>query len=129
MPYCPKCKYEYRPGIDICPDCGERLVYSLPEEALSDEPDIYSGYSEWLPLARLASAQLAGMVVEGLKAKEIPAVLLSESGYLGHMGLSAGRTNPLGGGHLIMVPAQFAGDADMEAKLMLGDEWVRWRLE
>jgi len=31
MPYCPKCRYEYKPVVEICPDCGERLVAKLNE--------------------------------------------------------------------------------------------------
>jgi hypothetical protein len=26
MPYCPSCKYEYKEGATICPDCGVALV-------------------------------------------------------------------------------------------------------
>lgn len=129
MPYCPNCKYEYRPGIDICPDCDERLVYSLPDEALVDEPDIYSGYADWLPLAKLNSLQYGQMVVEGLKSKNIPAILFSDDGYLGKAGMfGIGTTRFAGGGCLIMVPAQYAGDADKEAELMLGDDWAKSRL-
>ena len=32
MPYCPKCKYEYQPGVSVCPECGEPLVVELPPE-------------------------------------------------------------------------------------------------
>ena len=32
MPWCPKCKTEYRDGVTACPDCGSRLVDVLPEE-------------------------------------------------------------------------------------------------
>ena len=32
MPWCPKCKNEYRAGITICPDCKETLVEELTEE-------------------------------------------------------------------------------------------------
>jgi hypothetical protein len=129
MPYCPKCKYEYRPGIEYCPDCHERLVYSLPDDIIEDEPDIYAGYDDWLPLARLTSLQFAEMVVEGLKAKNIPVVMLSEAGHFGITGqLGMGTYRPVGGGYLIMVPEAFADDADREAELMLGDEWVKARL-
>lgn len=31
MPYCPKCKFEYKPTVETCPDCGERLVAKLNE--------------------------------------------------------------------------------------------------
>jgi hypothetical protein len=130
MRYCPKCKYEYQPGVEICPDCSERLVYELPDELLEDEPDIYAGYSDWLPLARLNSLQYAEMVTEGLKNKNIPALLISETGHFGATGqFGIGSYRVVGGGYLIMVPMQFADDADREAELMLGDEWVKGRLE
>lgn len=32
MPFCPKCGYEYEPGVEVCPDCGEALVEALPAE-------------------------------------------------------------------------------------------------
>ena len=28
--FCPNCRYEYRPGIESCPDCGAELVAKLP---------------------------------------------------------------------------------------------------
>lgn len=31
MPWCPKCKTEYREGIDVCSDCGTKLVASLEQ--------------------------------------------------------------------------------------------------
>ena len=45
MPWCPKCKNEYREGIKICADCGTELVDSLSDTedkvrlcVLGDEP-------------------------------------------------------------------------------------------
>jgi len=32
MPWCPKCKNEYRAGITVCPDCKETLVEELTED-------------------------------------------------------------------------------------------------
>ena len=37
MPWCPKCKTEYREGIEKCADCGSVLVSSLNEEERVDE--------------------------------------------------------------------------------------------
>ena len=45
MPYCPKCRYEYRPDIEKCPDCDVELVAELPVEK---EP-------EWIDLVEVAS--------------------------------------------------------------------------
>ncbi len=33
MPWCPKCKNEYKEGILVCSDCGAELVESLEEDA------------------------------------------------------------------------------------------------
>lgn len=40
MPFCPKCKYEYREGIKICPDCDVPLRTHLHENPpeYTDEP-------------------------------------------------------------------------------------------
>lgn len=32
MPWCPKCKTEYREGFTVCADCGSRLVAEQPPE-------------------------------------------------------------------------------------------------
>ena len=32
MAWCPKCRYEYRDGIEMCPDCKVALVDELPSE-------------------------------------------------------------------------------------------------
>jgi hypothetical protein len=40
MPFCPKCRYEYKTGVEVCPDCGLKLVPELgeePAEELIDE--------------------------------------------------------------------------------------------
>lgn len=36
MPWCPKCKVEYVEGIEVCADCGSRLVPSLEDAAAPD---------------------------------------------------------------------------------------------
>jgi hypothetical protein len=41
MPYCPRCRFEYRAGVRRCPDCGAALVARLPAEpSLPQEPDL-----------------------------------------------------------------------------------------
>jgi len=37
MFFCPKCKYEYNPGIEICPDCDEKLTDNLPREGTEEK--------------------------------------------------------------------------------------------
>ncbi len=37
MPWCPKCKTEYREGFTVCADCGSELVEEEPGEASREE--------------------------------------------------------------------------------------------
>src|SRR5688500_5112411 len=51
MPYCPKCRAEYRPGFTVCKSCdGLPLVETLPEAATLREDEIATaiavGYTE-----------------------------------------------------------------------------------
>ena len=38
--YCPKCKAEYREGIEVCPECDCPLENAVPEGDEAFEPDI-----------------------------------------------------------------------------------------
>lgn len=40
MPYCPKCRYEYRADVTKCPDCDEKLVDELPAEQVPERVDL-----------------------------------------------------------------------------------------
>jgi len=129
MPFCPKCRYEYKEGIATCPDCDETLVASLPEETNTDTPNIMEAYDDWVPLARLTSDQFGVMLVEGLRAKEIPAVIVSAAGHFGvtgQMGISAFRS--VGGAFTLLVPREFVHDADQEAAVMLGEDWEKAKI-
>jgi hypothetical protein len=35
--FCPNCRFEYKAGITVCPDCNERLVKELPPAPDSEE--------------------------------------------------------------------------------------------
>ncbi len=39
MPYCPKCKAEYREGFRVCIDCKVELVSELPQEETVELPE------------------------------------------------------------------------------------------
>lgn len=46
MPWCPKCKTEYREGFTVCADCGSELVEEEPAETPAEEVewDAFSQY-------------------------------------------------------------------------------------
>ncbi len=46
MPWCPKCKNEYREGILVCSECGIDLVESLDSEKEQEKEDIVAASEE-----------------------------------------------------------------------------------
>ena len=42
MPWCPKCKSEYREGFTVCADCGTELVAEEPKEEVAAEKEFFS---------------------------------------------------------------------------------------
>jgi hypothetical protein len=126
MSFCPKCKYEYRPEISVCPDCGERLVSALP---LEPEPTQEKQY-DWTPVANITSPQYGQMILEILHGKDIPAILTDSSGHfskIGAVGMSSFQ--PVAGvGTTLLVAKEFVEDAAHEAQIILGEEWEHVKL-
>lgn len=56
MPWCPKCKVEYREGFSICSDCGTYLVDKLPPEENEINND-YIDYDENIKFTFLISVE------------------------------------------------------------------------
>jgi len=126
MPFCPKCRYEYLPGVTVCPDCDEKLVDVLPEENSEEE---VKEYDDWIELAQLTSLPSAEMLLEVLREKNIPAVIQSDTGYFGTTGqMGPSSYQPAGGKYSLYVPEEFVVDADQEAGLLLGEEWEASKL-
>ncbi|RKX23303.1 MAG: hypothetical protein DRP51_00740 [Candidatus Zixiibacteriota bacterium] len=130
MPFCPKCRYEYKPEISVCPDCSEPLVSSLPDKTAEDFRIDSKTYNNWVRIGRLTSYAYANMINEGLHSKNIPVVVLSGAGHFGQTGqMGTSSFRPIDGGFSIMVPEEFAVDASREAEVILGDEWIKAREE
>ena len=130
MPFCPNCRYEYNPGTSTCPDCDEVLVDVLPPKSDGNFEDNDSKYGDWVKVARLTSQAYAAMINDGLKAKDIPVVILSAAGHFGQTG-SMGTSSffPVGGGYLVLVPEQYIDEANNEAESILGEEWLNARID
>ncbi len=129
MPFCPKCRYEYRPDISVCPDCNEKLVSHLPERLESHEKYDTVDFKNWIPLARFDSQITAEMIIDVLRSKGLPAVILSGAGYFGLTGqMGLGSFRSIGGAYTVMVSKDFADEAAGEASAILGDEWETVKL-
>ncbi len=74
MPYCPKCKTEYNPGIEKCSDCDLPLVEELPEESPEETP----GEIKYKLLRNLPSRLYAEMLKESLQNSGISAIIKGE---------------------------------------------------
>jgi len=71
MPFCPKCKCEYRVGFAECADCGVGLVDTLPPEPQPGDLDRVT----FVPLRSYPSRIHAEMVQEALSNEGIPAII------------------------------------------------------
>lgn len=73
MPFCPKCKYEYREGIETCPDCDLRLVSKLHKEPR--EPEV----EEDIPvkLMEVSEDYEANIIKATLRSSGIPVMVQS----------------------------------------------------
>ncbi len=70
MPWCPKCKAEYREGYVTCADCGEALLPGSPSSGgESPEPDP----SDSLAVAAVVYDELTAAIMESqLRGQGIP---------------------------------------------------------
>jgi len=93
MPFCPKCKYEYKLGISECPDCGSRLVERLEE----NEEIISRDEIESVLLLKTDNYLQVQFVVGALENAGIPCLTkrLGLGGRLGSSSLSSGITHTL----------------------------------
>lgn len=124
MAICPNCKYEYEPEVFKCPDCDVALVSKLPDESQSGRD-----YKDWIPMVRLTSNMEAEMLLEVLRSKQIPSVILSGSGYFGATGqMGPSSFLPIGEGFVIAVPLEFVEQADLEGSGLLGENWEKSKL-
>jgi hypothetical protein len=128
MPFCPKCKYEYRPEVSTCPDCDVPLVAHLEPDA--EETDPLEGHTDWTPIARMTSPQYAEMILEALRSKDIPALLHDTSGHFGQTGqMGTSSFRPIAGAvTALFVPLRFVEDAAHETAIILGEDWDRVKL-
>jgi len=92
--FCPNCKYEYKPAIEKCPDCGAELVEKLPEPVSRVEEE-----SKFVFLCTAQDLVYASLLKETLEANEIPCLVKSGGGVMTTL-------EPLSGYAKIYVPEE-----------------------
>lgn len=104
MPWCPKCKTEYREGFERCSDCETDLVDELADEPVADKPEEYEAEAF---LVSAGSDMQADILESKLKFYGIPVVRkYRENG--GYLKIYMGAT-PFGID--LYVPARLLADA------------------
>jgi hypothetical protein len=69
MPFCPKCEFEYREGVERCPECGSLLVEKLEKKHDDLRPEV--------PLTKLAEGArpMVEMLADILRGSGIQSVV------------------------------------------------------
>lgn len=113
MVYCPGCNAEWEPNTVECPICGKELAESLER-------------FEWIIMGEIEDKLSADFAREALIAYEIPAVIMSRSGYFGTIGLTL-RSFYTGQKALfeVRVPATYLEEAAEILNMTLGNKWHR----
>lgn len=99
-----------------CPVCG----YEIGSEQADKEA------AEWVLLGYIADNISADYAREVLKSYEVPAVVISKSGFFGKVGLNL-QSFYSSGAQLfeVMIPADYVEEATGLMDMILGDKWRR----
>lgn len=88
MPWCPKCRTEYRGGFATCSDCGSQLVEQLENE----QDPMASSEHKWCFLTEIYSENEAGIIESLLKSCGIQ-VLRRDRGAGAYLRIYMGLSN------------------------------------
>lgn len=119
MAYCPACKNNWEDDLTECPICTSELQSSKEADR---EPERQS----WILLGYVNDKMSADYVKEVLQTYEIPAVVISKSGYFGQVGLTLpGFYKPGLSLFEVSVPTELAVEAVDIMNMVLGDKWQK----
>ena len=113
MAFCRACKTEWDADTAQCPICGADMEEDREEQ-------------NWVVLGTIADKISADFARETLKTYEIPAVIVSKSGYFGTVGLTL--THFYSGGLALFevsVPPSHWEEADELLRMTIGEKWQR----
>ena len=120
--FCPKCKYDYHPGIQICPDCGEMLIDDTPSvKGAAFPPD-----DSWVKICGVSGGVKSEVALGALETSNIPSTLISSA--FGAFGRTTAVNNGLPSGrkdlNFILVPKEFREEAEIILEAVLGEDYI-----
>lgn len=108
---CPKCNSELSEEVTICYICGAQI----------SEQEV-----KWVCVGYVDNVASAGLVEETMKSCNIPAVIISKSGFFGSVGLTLNPFFSSASAQFeIKVPSTFIEEATEVLDATLGDNWNR----
>jgi len=119
MTFCPECKKDFNSDLLSCPRCHPDLREG--NETSTDGVD-----KGWVVIGHVRDQTSADYARETLESYDVPAVVFSESGFFGQVGLNL--LSPYGkhkGMFQIQVPSELVPDAINIMNMILGDSWEK----
>jgi hypothetical protein len=77
--FCPNCKYEYKPEIKKCPDCGADLV-----EKLEESKPVVEKKQKLVLLCTTQNLVYADFLKKTLEKNDIPCLIKNEGGMMSY---------------------------------------------
>ena len=120
MSFCPKCKYEYKADVLLCPDCNIALVDHLDiQQSAAVRPD-----DSWVVIGGVHSGIKTEIARGSLDSSNIPSVLMSSAFNDIDNGLNTNVASHKEG-NIIMVPREYKSEAELILETVLGDEFIQ----
>ena len=117
MPYCPSCRYEFKPNVSVCPDCNEQLVPELAKPSGASQPD-----DSWIGICRVSGGYKGDLARGALDSNNIPSMVMSSSfNSIGTGDAHLGKV--LTPGDIVMVPREFKDEATLILEAVLGEDF------